>query len=930
MESLFFWLGLLVLGLPIAAIAGLIIALKAREQNRRLESRLIALEGHVAALAKASPATRAALLREPPAETVSERPPEPVVGPTSETAPPPSEPEPAAPIPPGIEEAAPPEPGAPEQVTPPSAPPPPPPAAPREVGFEERFGTRWVVWIGGLALALGGIFLVRYSIEQGWIGPGVRIALGALFALALIAGGEWTRRQEGQFKIADISPAHIPSILTAAGTVVAYATVYAAYELYGFLSPLAAFVLLGMVALATLAAALLHGPALAGLGLVGAYVTPLLVASEKPDYWALYLYLAVVTAAAFALARMRLWLWLALTAIAFSFVWVLPGLGTVPIQGLVPHVFHVVVGYALAAALIVAGLFYGPPAQPGRVDPVSSGAIGTYLLGALLIVLASRHDMIALSAFVVLVAATVAIAWRSETATGAVPAAAVMVALAFAEWSVTFDFSQLVAPAGPVAGAIPGPQPAQYELHIILGAFFAILFGGAGYLAQGRSGTPLISILWSACAVFAPLTILIALYYRISGFERSIPFAGLALLLAALYGFATERLDRRDARPGLAASAAIFATGAVASLALALTLALDKGWLTIALALMVPGIAWIYDQRRLPALRWLAAALALVVMARIAWEPRIVGYDVGTTPIFNWLLYGYGVPAVSFWYAGYLLRRRADDHPSRLIDAAAILFTVLLAFLQIRHYATGGNVYGSSTGLLEVALQASVGIALTIGLERLRLRTGNIVHDLGAQVVGLLTLATIVFGLCVIQNPLFTGDPVGGLVFNLIMLGYLLPAILMTALALMTRGHRPRGYSIVAAITAVVLALLYLTLEITRIFHGPNLTAGPTTDAEQYTYSAVWLAFGVVLLIIGIGLRAQSVRFASAAVVCLTILKVFLIDMSDLTGIFRALSFIGLGLVLVGIGFLYQRLLFPAARERPDSGGATADNTAGT
>ena len=62
-------------------------------------------------------------------------------------------------------------------------------------------------------------------------------------------------------------------------------------------------------------------------------------------------------------------------------------------------------------------------------------------------------------------------------------------------------------------------------------------------------------------------------------------------------------------------------------------------------------------------------------------------------------------------------------------------------------------------------------------------------------------------------------------------------------------------------------------------------------------------------------------RFASAAVVILTVLKVFLIDMSDLTGIYRALSFIGLGIVLMGIGWFYQRLLFP--RVAPvSSGGA--------
>ena len=54
---------------------------------------------------------------------------------------------------------------------------------------------------------------------------------------------------------------------------------------------------------------------------------------------------------------------------------------------------------------------------------------------------------------------------------------------------------------------------------------------------------------------------------------------------------ATETLIKRAPRPGLAAATAIFATGAIAALALALTFALEKGWLTVGLALMVPGIA---------------------------------------------------------------------------------------------------------------------------------------------------------------------------------------------------------------------------------------------------------------------------------------------------------------------------------------------------
>jgi uncharacterized membrane protein len=222
-----------------------------------------------------------------------------------------------------------------------------------------------------------------------------------------------------------------------------------------------------------------------------------------------------------------------------------------------------------------------------------------------------------------------------------------------------------------------------------------------------------------------------------------------------------------------------------------------------------------------------------------------------------------------------------------------------------------GDIFRDNTGLAEVALQVACGLALTIGLERLRRRSGSIVHDLGAWIVAVLTLLAVVFGLAGAENPLLTGEPVGGPVFNLLLLGYGLPAVLAGALALVVRGTRPLFYSIIAVVAAVGLALAYLSLEVTTLYHGPVLTHGPTMDAEQYTYSAVWLAFGVLLLLAGFLLRSQPLRLVSAAVVVLTVAKVFLVDMSGLTGIFRALSFIGLGLVLVGIGWLYQHLVFP-------------------
>jgi uncharacterized membrane protein len=322
------------------------------------------------------------------------------------------------------------------------------------------------------------------------------------------------------------------------------------------------------------------------------------------------------------------------------------------------------------------------------------------------------------------------------------------------------------------------------------------------------------------------------------------------------------------------------------------------------------GTAWISMQRPIPFLRWLAAILAGIVTARVAYEPLNVGGSIGATPIFNWLLWGYGIPALSFWGGSILLRRRGDDAPLGMVEAASVLFTVLLAFMEIRHAVNGGNVYISSAGLAEVALQVCVALAMAIGLERLRIRTGSIVHDVGASLLTAFAGAASVFGLLFLENPMIWSEDVGGVFFNLILLGYAMPAVLALILSYAVAGERPARYANTIAAGALVLALAYVTFEIRRLYHGPILSRGPTTGAEQYTYSVAWLAFGVVLLGAGILFNSQRARLASAVVIALTIAKVFVIDISTLSDVYRALSFICLGLVLLPIGWLYQRILF--------------------
>ena len=89
------------------------------------------------------------------------------------------------------------------------------------------------------------------------------------------------------------------------------------------------------------------------------------------------------------------------------------------------------------------------------------------------------------------------------------------------------------------------------------------------------------------------------------------------------------------------------------------------------------------------------------------------------------------MPALAFWVAGWIMRKRADDVPSRMVDAGAILFTALCGSLEIRHYIYSGDIYWRSADLAEIALQVIGALAMVIGLERLRVRTNSVVHNVG-------------------------------------------------------------------------------------------------------------------------------------------------------------------------------------------------------
>ena len=197
-------------------------------------------------------------------------------------------------------------------------------------------------------------------------------------------------------------------------------------------------------------------------------------------------------------------------------------------------------------------------------------------------------------------------------------------------------------------------------------------------------------------------------------------------------------------------------------------------------------------------------------------------------------------------------------------------------------------------------------------LMRLDLARANPVFHFASLAFGVLSAVFVVLGLGVVENPLLSSDRIlGAPVFSSLMLAYLLPGLAAVLLARAARGVRPRWYVAGAAVLAIALLFGYVTLEVRHIFQGSDIALRSGAGApEVWAYSVAWLALGLVFLGYGILRGSREARLASAALVVLAVVKVFLYDLTGITGLWRALSVICLGVVLIGIGLVYQKLIF--------------------
>lgn len=791
------------------------------------------------------------------------------------------------------------------------------PEPPGQPDIETALGTRWAVWVGGVALALGGIFLVRYTIEAGLFGPGTRLLLAGLFGAALLAAGEFIRRTDFRLPVQGIAGAYIPAILTAAGAFTLFGTVYAAHGIYGFIGPAAAFLLLGAIGVATLALALVHGQALAGVGLLGSFVTPILVASEAPNPWALFGYLAIVLAAAVAIARIRRWRFLASAAFAGAGLWCLLYMAEMqPVDlAVVLFINAVMLG---CLALLWSDAQIGPWNRAAhRALPAAVPAFFVAFAAGALMGAPEFQAIGGVYAGTALFAAMLALAaWRAD----ALPllfGAGIATALVFLRAGLAGSFAFDVMGEPMLIDGFP-PLASAGEL-VLPGMLLSALFVAAGIwrsralVATSRPA----SAAWAGFAAIVPLVIVAALWVALGNPDVDFRYAFAALLLAGGLAAGGEAVARAEAPPltgGLAAS--FLLAGAGAALVAVIHMAFGPAMTTIlaGAAAILPALTT--RRRAYPVLGWLSVAAVVVVLMRLAVDPTIVGAaQLGTTPVFNALLPGYGIPALAFGFAAWQLGRTTAGRPRLAMEASALFLALLTLAMLVRHAMHGGVIDSGAVTLAEQAIYTLIGLAAGAILISLDLRAPSSALRYGSLGIGVASVAAIAIQHFLLLNPLFTDEATGKVpFFNLLFLAYLLPALAAAVLTWYARGRRPRWYTQMLAATAAVLAFAYATLSVRRLFKGEHIGFWRGLDPlETYTYSALWLVMGVALLVAGVRTGSFALRAASGALIAIAVAKVFLFDMSELEGVLRAMSFIGLGAVLIGIGLFYQRLLTRAA-----------------
>jgi len=209
-----------------------------------------------------------------------------------------------------------------------------------------------------------------------------------------------------------------------------------------------------------------------------------------------------------------------------------------------------------------------------------------------------------------------------------------------------------------------------------------------------------------------------------------------------------------------------------------------------------------------------------------------------------------------------------------------------------------------------------------------------------SELLNVFALAALALG--VVRLLLIDNFPTTQLIFNMRMATYTVAVIVLGAVAWYAARRTDEPGRTVAAVAVVALnalALIALSHEVAD-YYGRQITAlmparGHWTPADRndwrgieiergFSYSALWMAYGAMLMVVGFLRRSAFVRWQALLLIAATIVKVFLYDVSQLDRGYRIVSFIVLGALLLAISFVYQRDWLQLSARRNKEGASSS------
>ncbi|MCG3268814.1 DUF2339 domain-containing protein [Yoonia sp. I 8.24] len=768
----------------------------------------------------------------------------------------------------------------------------------------------WFYAVSAVSLALAGIFLVLYGIEQGLLPPLVRVMVAFAFGAVLIGAGEYIRRRYGDEE--GRSTAYLPSTFSGAGIVTLFAAVLAARLLYGFIGPELALVGMAFVGTVALVLGWFYGPLLAAVGIIGAMGAPFIIdgSSDNPSW--LLGYFAIVTILGLAIDAFRRWAWVSVISLTLGFA---TGFFLMFSAGFMAQAPFVIYCAILAAAGIAIPLRKLVPDHQGTLLSLTMFAhseqdrwpeFPTRLAGG---AVAAASGLIALTTFdashtdlfwvgiVALSGMVLALlVWARDATALADLAALPATAFAVVAASGVRIWNEQAILAREAEADLPMSATILIAISLVLSilAAWRSLRGGQAQLFMAMGA-----------ATFAPIVaIALDVYWQPVGVIGTYIWALHAMAIAGVMVAIAERFARVDG-PQDRQRTSFAALSALACIAFGIVILFSSAALTTALAVTVVTAAWLDRQFNLPLMGLYILAGIVTIGYRLVIDPGLLW---ATDAPFWEMLLSYGGAVAAFAVSWYFVKTAKRPRSEVLLESAVFSATaILVSLLLFRAILEWGGV-GASDSHWAIGLIATVWFALGMAQLR-RLEIGGALALLRKiqsglfLLIGLLQLIIIVLPL----NPVFgmIPDPIlGPNIFNTLIPAYLLPALLLI-LGAKWLHNIPTALKRCFIATAVVLLSLWLGLAIRHFWRGPNGMSLPEMgQPELYTYTVALLVVGAALFYQSLASSRAVLRKAGLAVIGLAVAKVFMVDISGLGGLIRVFSLLFLGLSLAGLAWL--------------------------